>query len=525
VHDYTYTQVRDEVAAVGTALFDQGLAGAHVAIVGDNSCSYVTCYLAVVCAGGVIVPLDKELTNGELADLIVRSGARALFYSDTLAADIPCILARCPEVRFALNITRYPTGSDNPLFEEFLARGRSLLGAGDDRFRGVRADPAALAAILFTSGTTGPSKGVMLSQQNIASVIHSAFTMFRFPRTGMSVLPINHAYEFNLNILGCLFDGITICFNDSIMHVRENLERFRPEMSLMVPMIVDALYKGIWKEAEKNHMTGYLRYAIGLSDALRHVGIDLRRAFFRPILEHFGGRLRVIVCGGAPLATETVSGLTSLGIDVYNGYGITECAPLISSNCTLRRVPGSVGIPCPDLEVRIADTDADGNGEIQVRGPHVMLGYYDDPAATAAAFTDDGWFRTGDLGRLGRRGALFITGRQKNLIILPNGKNVQPEEIEQALLCGIVYLKEVVVHELLDPSGAPRIAASAYLDPDWVNEQGSDGARVRFDADVATVNQRLASYKRICLTRLQEQEFEKTATRKIMRHRVEGALI
>jgi long-chain acyl-CoA synthetase len=154
-----------------------------------------------------------------------------------------------------------------------------------------------------------------------------------------------------------------------------------------------------------------------------------------------------------------------------------------------------------------------------------MLGYYDDPAATAAAFTDDGWFRTGDLGRLGRRGALFITGRQKNLIILPNGKNVQPEEIEQALLCGIVYLKEVVVHELLDPSGAPRIAASAYLDPDWVNEQGTDGARVRFDADVATVNQRLASYKRICLTRLQEQEFEKTATRKIMRHRVEGALI
>jgi long-chain acyl-CoA synthetase len=175
--------------------------------------------------------------------------------------------------------------------------------------------------------------------------------------------------------------------------------------------------------------------------------------------------------------------------------------------------------------VRIAEKDAEGNGEIQVRGPHVMLGYYNDPSATAAAFTEDGWFRTGDLGRLGRGGALFITGREKNLIILPNGKNVQPEEIEEALLCGIGYLKEVVVHELRDPSGSPRIAASAYLDPEWVSALGADGARVRFDADVATVNLRLASYKRICLTRLSEQEFEKTATRKIMRHRIEGVLV
>ncbi len=525
MHEYTYTQVRDEVADVGTALIDAGLAGAHVAIVGDNSYSYVICYLAVVGSGGVIVPLDKELTNGELADLIVRSGARALLYGDTFAAELPAILATCPAVGFTLNITRFPTESENPGFDEFREAGRALLDRGDDRYQGVIADPEALAAILFTSGTTGPSKGVMLSQRNIVAVIHSAFTMFRFPRSGMSVLPINHAYEFNLNILGCLFDGITINFNDSIMHVRENLERFRPEMSLMVPMIVDALYKGIWKEAEKNHMTGYLRYAIGLSNALGHVGIDLRRAFFRPIHEHFGGRLRVIVCGGAPLAAETAAGLTSLGIDVYNGYGITECSPLISSNCTLRRVRGSVGVPCPEIEVRIADKDADGNGEIQVRGTHVMLGYFNDPKATAAAFTEDGWFRTGDLGRLGRGGALFITGREKNLIILPNGKNVQPEEIEEALLCGIGYLKEVVVHELLDPTGSPRIAASAYLDPEWVSALGADGARVRFDADVATVNQRLASYKRICLTRLREQEFEKTATRKIMRHRIEGVLV
>ena len=493
-------------------------------MVGESSYAYVVCYLAVVCTGGVIVPLDRELTDAELADLIVRCDADAVLYGDELHADIEGILAHCPRVRLTVNISRYAPTSHRPGFDALLARGRQLLAAGDTRFAEVSIDPDAPAAILFTSGTTGPSKGVMLSQRNIVTVIHSAFSLFRFPRVCLSVLPINHAYEFNLNVLGCLFDGITLCFNDSIMHVRENLGRFRPEMSLMVPMIVEALYKNIWKEAEKNHMTGYLKYAVALSNGLRTVGIDLRRVFFRPILEHFGGRLRVIVCGGAPLGPDVVAGLTSFGITVYNGYGITECAPLISSNCTLRSVPGSVGVPVPDLEVRIGEPDPDGTGEIQVRGPAVMLGYYRDPVATRQAFTEDGWFRTGDLGHLGKRGALFITGRQKNLIILPNGKNVQPEEIEEALLGGIAYLREVVVHELVDQTGAPRIAASAFLDPDWVGGVGFEGARARFEADVAAVNQRLAVYKRVCLTNLREHEFEKTSTRKIMRHRVEGAL-
>jgi long-chain acyl-CoA synthetase len=521
VRDHSYLEVRDDVAALATALFDVGLAGRHVALVGDSTYSYVVSYLAVVGTGGVVIPLDKELTNAELAELIDRSEAEAVCFGDSMRGDIAAIRSGCPRARVAIDIGNTPQ-LGNPWFDELLERGRRLLAAGDTRHAEVEADPEALCTILFTSGTTGPSKGVMLSQRNIVTTIHSAFAMSRYPHNGFSVLPINHAYEFNLNILGSLFHGITLCFNDSIMHVAENLQRFRPEMSLMVPMIVEALHKNIWKEAEKNHMTGYLRYAVALSSALWRIGIDLRRHFFRPIHQHFGGRFHMIVCGGAPLAAETAAGLTALGIDVYNGYGITECSPLISSNCTLRRVDGSVGIPCPDIEVRIDAPDAEGIGEIQVRGPAVMLGYYADPEATRAAFTDDGWFHTGDLGRIGRRGALFVTGREKNLIILPNGKNVQPEEIEQALLVGIEYLREVVVHESFDAAGAPRIAASAYLDPEWVSRLGSDDARLRFEADVAAVNERLASYKRICLTRLREQEFEKTATRKIMRHRIEG---
>jgi len=524
VHDYSYSRVREDVFALGTVLFDLGLAGRHVAIVGENSYSYVVCYLAVAGAGGVIVPLDKELTAEDLARLIDRSDAEAVFYGDLLHAEMPTILAGCPKVRLSANIGRFAKPSHDPGFDRLLAQGRELLAIGDQRFEQVSIEPDKAAAILYTSGTTGPNKGVMLSQRNIVTVIHSAFSMFRLPPTCFSVLPINHAYEFNLNVLGCLHGGITLCFNDSIMHVAENLKRFRPEMALMVPMIVEAMYTNVWKQAEKNHMTGYLRYAVGLSDALRHVGIDLRRVFFRPVIEGFGGRLRLVICGGAPLRPELAAGLSSLGVEVYNGYGITECAPLISSNCTLRSVPGSVGPPCPDIEVRIGEPDADGTGEVQVRGPSVMLGYYQDPDATRATFTEDGWFKTGDLGYLGRRGALFITGRQKNLIILPNGKNVQPEELEEKLLSGIGYLREVVVHECLDAGGVARIAASAYLDPDWVSQLGLDDAKRRFEADVAGINDRLAGYKQIHLTHLRDCEFEKTATKKIMRYRIETAM-
>jgi len=527
VRSYSFSQLRDDVAALGTALLAQGVAGRHVALVGESCYSYVVSYLAVVNAGAVIVPLDRELTVDELVHLVKKSDADLLLYGDSLADDVPAIRDACPRLTGAVAIDLYSADTDepdDPGVPDLLRTGRELLAQGDTSFASVAIDPDAICAILFTSGTTGANKGVMLTPRNITAVVHGAYSLHRLRPVSLSVLPINHSYEFNLHVLGAIFGGITLCFNDSVKHVRENLGRFGPEMTLMVPMIVEALFKNIWREAEKNHLATHLRYGIWLSNALRRVGIDLRRYYFIPVIQSLGGKLNMIVCGGAPLRPEVVKGMSDLGIEVYNGYGITECSPLISSNCALANIPGSVGIPIPGIRVRIDSPDADGNGEIQVKGDNVMVGYYKDADATARSFTPDGWFKTGDLGHLGRRNALFITGRQKNLIILPNGKNVQPEELEEHLLSSIEYVKEVVVHASTDEAGVEHIVATAFLDAMFVQGVGPDEAEARFRADVARHNRKLAGYKQIHHAQVRDCEFTKTSTQKIKRYEAQGAM-
>lgn len=524
VRSYSFSRLRDDVAALGTALLALGVAGRHVALVGESCYSYVVSYLAVVNAGAVIVPLDKELTVDELVHLVKKSDADLLLYGDSLADDVPAIRDACPRLTGVVAIDLYSADTNETGVPDLLRTGRELLAQGDTSYASVAIDPDVLCAILFTSGTTGANKGVMLTPRNITAVVHGAYSLHRLPPVSLSVLPINHSYEFNLHVLGAIFGGITLCFNDSVKHVRENLGRFSPEMTLMVPMIVEALFKNIWREAEKNHLATHLRYGIWLSNAFRRVGIDLRRYYFIPVIQSLGGKLNMIVCGGAPLRPEVVKGMSDLGIEVYNGYGITECSPLISSNCALANIPGSVGITIPCVRVRIDSPDADGNGEIQVKGDNVMVGYYKDADATARSFTPDGWFKTGDLGHLGRRNALFITGRQKNLIILPNGKNVQPEELEEHLLARIEYVKEVVVHASTDGAGVEHIVATAFLDTTFVQVVGPDEAEARFRADVARHNRKLAGYKQIHFAQVRDSEFTKTSTKKIKRNEAQGAM-
>lgn len=523
VHAYTFDDLYQHVVALGTKILDMGLTGKHCALIGTSSFSYVVAYLAVTNTGNVIVPLDKDLTCDDLIKLINKSDAEVIFYSDIVAPDMPAIRAACPQVQMTINISMDSEPHDDLDFKTLVHEGIGLLEDGDTRYRNVTIDPEAMSTILFTSGTTGANKGVMLSQKNLVTVIHSAFAMFRFPKESISVLPINHAYEFNLHVLGAIYAGIALDFNDSVRHVKENLTRFRPEMSLMVPMIVEALYKNIWKEARETNLEKQLKYGIWFSNLIRKFGIDRRRFFFKPIILALGGRLKLIVCGGAPLRPEIVKGFDDLGIDVYNGYGITECSPLISSNCTVKSIPGSVGILAPDNEVRIADKAKDGTGEIQVKGDNVMLGYYNDPIATEKAFTPDGWFRTGDIGYLDRNGALFITGREKNTIILPNGKNVQPEELEEHLLNNLDYVREVVVHQTgSNDDQTQQIGCLAYLDPDYLEAVGLEAAEARLRTDVARLNRKLAVYKRIQHVEVRDSEFDKTTTKKIKRYAMQG---
>lgn len=522
LHSYTFVQLREDVDALGTSLLERGLLGKHFAIVGESSYSYVVSYMAVSMGLGVIVPLDKELSKEELLKLICKSDAEVLLYSELLSDDVEELKGSCPEVRTFINISMYGTKMGSISILDLLQEGRSLINSGDRRYKTLPIDRNKMAAILFTSGTTGVNKGVMLSHKNILTVIHSAFSMFRFSKVSFSVLPINHTYEFNLHVLGCLYGGITLCFNDSIKHVKDNLMIFQPGMTLMVPMIVESLYKNIWKEAEKNNLTKHLQYGIWFSNLIRKVGIDQRKLFFKPIMESLGGNLQTIVCGGAPLRPDIVKGFEDIGISVYNGYGITECAPLIATNCTMKNIAGSVGFVIPDNLVRIADTDEDGIGEIQVQGDNVMMGYYKDPVSTRKTFTADGWFKTGDLGYLDRKGALYITGREKNLIILANGKNVHPEELEEYILDHLAYVKEVVVYAPLSPEGNEvMIMAEAYVEDQFLIEKGVDEVKKILKEDISKLNHKLSVYKRIHDVELRECEFEKTSTKKIKRYCIE----
>ncbi len=517
--EHNYNQLKFDIAALGTKLLADGLEGKHFALIGESTYNYVLSYLSVANGAGVIVPIDKELTMDDMIKLIRKSDSEIIFFSDCCAPFIADILAQSPDIFMAVNIGNAKPNCSFLSLNDLIDAGKKLLQEGDTCYTGITLDVDKNCSILFTSGTTGVNKGVMLCQRNLATTVYSALSLFALPDTSFSILPINHTYEFNIHVLGCIFGGGTLCFNDSLKHVKDNLKLFKPNMSLMVPMIVEGLYKNIWKETARVNLTSHLKYGIWFSNALRKIGIDLRKVLFAPVMENLGGQLNFIVCGGAPLNPDLIKGFDDIGISVYNGYGITECSPLISSNSPLSNVPGSVGVVVPGCTVRIGEIRADGRGEIQAKGDNVMLGYYKDDEATRLSFTDDGWFKTGDIGYMDHKGNLYITGRAKNLIILSNGKNVHPEELEEYIVSMIPYVREVVVYAMLDDHGNESvITAEAYLDQQVTQEVGWEKASEMFAESMKKVNRHLAAYKRITKTVIRETEFEKTTTKKIKRN-------
>lgn len=519
--DYTYDRLKSDMDALGTKLMDIGLCGSHIALIGESMVAWVLCYVTVTGGLGVVVPIDRELPAKDIAALLRKSDTDAVICSETYAPIVASILPECPRIRMCAVMN--PT-QEHPGFlslPELVRSGAELLEAGDRRYADLQIDAEAMCEILFTSGTTGANKGVMLSSRNIMSVVYGMMQLIHTTPVSISVLPINHSYECTCHVLGGMYSGLTLCFNDSLKHLMDNLLLFKPGMSLMVPLFLETMYKRIWKEAEKNGLATHLRYAVWFSNIIRQIGIDGRKLFFKPILDRFGGNLTQIVCGGAPLRTELIRGFDSLGINVVNGYGITECAPVISTNCTAWKRLNSVGRVLDVCQVRIDQPDRNGCGEVQVKGDIVMLGYYKDEESTAASFTPDGYFKTGDLGRLDRDNFLYLTGRMKNLIILSNGKNICPEELEEEILRQIPYVREVLVYaHAANPFVEESICADIYPDPEYVEGKAPAAIKATLDADMKKLNARLASYKRIQLVNIREREFEKTTTKKIKRHAV-----
>lgn len=534
VQKVTFTQWRDDVRDLGTALISKGLREENIAIVGENSYGWCCSFFAVMAIGSVTVPVDKELPVEDINGIITTTGCKAVIYGKTAEAKIKALLQNGGLSSAELLVSIDPKGSieaellGNKTFttvEALEKKGAELYAEGDNSYYDYKIDVNRLASIVFTSGTTGKGKGVMLSQANICLDMTLGMYNFDITRKTLHVLPPHHTFGSTVNYVGHLSQGCEVYISSGLKHVSDEIREQQPTHLILVPAFLEVMNRKIWTTARKTGKEGLLKAMMKVSDCLRKVGVDLRKKLFASVLSAFGGKLELVICGGAKLDEEIIKTFDSLGITILNGYGITECAPLISANRNKYRKPGSVGTPILACRVKIDNPDANGEGEICVKGPNVMLGYYNNPEATAEVFDKDGYFHTGDYGKLDEEGWIYITGRKKNLIILSNGKNVYPEEIE-ADLQKVEGVNEVVVYagESRVQKDKITIVAEIYPDADLLADKGVTDMQKYFEDQVKAINSRMPSYKAVKCVKLRNVEFQKNTSRKITRFTIDKTI-
>ena len=519
---FSYNDLLEHVNAVGTALSAYGLFGSNIAIVGDTCPEYIASYLAVVNGNGVIVPLPKELSADNLADFIKLSECDAVIYTKAMNTTLRDERALFDGVKYFIPIDNDEFVDERTLpYSVLLSKGKEMLEAGSTVLTEHVIDKEKMCAIIFTSGTTGTSKGVMLNQRNLTTAANSAGQSMEYDddNTFISFLPPYHTYEMSIGQFAIMNLGASIKINSSLKHSIRDMASFKPNALMLVPLFVETMHKKVWDEIDKRGMRKKVLAAMKISNALLAAGIDMRSKFFGKITSAFGGNLKSIVCGGAAVNPEIIKDFHSFGILILEGYGITECSPLVSVNRPSGVRLRTVGTPVDGCTVKIDVGDDGKTGEILVKGDNVMLGYYKNPEATAEAFTEDGYFRTGDIGYMDDDGYIYITGRKKNVIILSNGKNVFPEEIEEYIY-KIPEILEAVVIGRKDRNDVPRITAICV--PDMTKFDGIENEEIeaRIRAEIAEMNKKLPTFKQVAVTEIRWEEFEKTPSRKIKRYKV-----
>lgn len=521
---WTYSDIFNNMNRFGTALCSLGLGGKRVVVTGDQHPCWFTAFISVINGGGVSVPMDKDLTEEEFIKFIDWSGAEAVVYTSHFNGRMCALADRMKNVRVLIPIEPCEEDLSDPRvrsFEDLLELGKKELENGNTEYLDYEIDLDRFCALLFTSGTTGTAKGVMLSHKNLTAATNASCQSmsYDFNNRFVSMLPPFHTYEITCGQFAILNLGASILINDSLKHIMKNFREFRPNALMLVPRVVEMMHRKVWDEIRKRGMEKKVRAAMALNKPLLAVGIDVRKKLFGKITEAFGGELKSIVCGGAPIAPEIIKDFYQFGITVLEGYGITECSPLVAVNSPGEVRFHSVGTPVRGCQVKI-DLDGDGpTGEILVKGDNVMMGYYENDAANAAAFTEDGWFRTGDIGYTDKDGYIYITGRKKNVIILSNGKNVFPEELEEYLYANTEIAEAVVVADEIENG---REVLTAIIVPAAEILKLEDSLILEhFKPFLTELNKKLPSYKQIHNVKIRREEFEKTTTLKIMRHKIE----
>ncbi|MBQ8408651.1 MAG: AMP-binding protein [Clostridia bacterium] len=526
--EMTYAEVYRTIHQVAAAFDKLELVGKRVAVIGDTSPQWLCTYVGALASGTVIIPMDKELELSQIEKFLEMVEADAIVYSKSFNEKFVTTINSHPTLKRFIPISSdYDSSFSEKVlpFADFLTIGQENLDAGYTV--GMVKNRDAMCEMLFTSGTTGTSKCVMLSQKNIFAAVSSAIETVCFTSDDVlvSVLPVHHTYEL-MCLLAELAYGIETCINDSLRHVMKNFQLFKPTGLVLVPMFLNTMYKRIWSEAEKTGKAKVLKAAIKASRGMLKVGIDIRKTLFKSVLEAFGGRLDHIICGGAKLNPELIVAFEDFGISVFEGFGITECSPLVSVTPYYARKLGAIGPNVPCCRVRI---DPNGEetpegypmGEVQVKGDNVMIGYYNNPEANAEVFTNDGWFRTGDVGYMDSDGYIYITGRIKFVIVLENGKNVFPEEIEE-YLDTIDTISECCVIGRKNPD-SDEIVLTAVVYPDFTKfpkDADEETVKESIRKAVNATNKKLPTYKQIKAVELRKTEFEKTTTKKIKRQLV-----
>lgn len=525
----TYREFCDDVINFGTGLTKYlNLKDERIIIISETTYGWYLSYMTLLCGAGIAVPLDKELPVNEIENLIIRSKATAVIYSEKKKDEIDKVKDNVPMVKYFIKMDSYDKvkGRDVGL-NQVLLEGKKLVEKGDTSFKDIEIDPDEFKILFFTSGTTSQSKGVMLCNRNLAENINacSAYVDLRQTDRLFSVLPLHHSYESTIGFLYPFALGASIAICEGLKYILPNIQESQPTAILGVPILIENIHKNINKSIEKSGKAGVVNSMIHVTNAIKTVGIDLKRKVFKEIFDNLGGRLRIIVSAAAPIDPKVGKWVQDIGICFLQGYGLTETAPIAALTPDYDPRVGSAGKAVKCAEIKILNPNENGEGEVLIKSKTLMLGYYEDEEATKAVIDEDGWFNSGDIGYLDKDGFLYITGRSKNVIVTQNGKNIYPEEIEM-LLKKHLEIKECMVYgKSVDDS--KELTITARVIPNLIEIESKYGKDSTTDEKVYDIiwkiikdlNKSLTSYKAIKCLEIKKDDFEMTTTMKIKRYK------
>lgn len=512
----------EEIKALSTKLLEMGLEEKKIAIISDNRYEWCVSYLAITTGNMVVVPLDKMLPPNEIESLITRSGAIAAIFEEKYKETMQNIKkSGKTNLKYLINMEEGNQKDEILDWKELVEIGQKMVDTGDERYNSIKIDKDKLSVLLFTSGTTSKPKGVMISQHNVCANITAMSTFSRMYPTDtlLSFLPLHHTFECTITFLYGYCCGATIAFCDGLKYIPKNLVEYQVTVLVAVPQVLEAMYKKINKAIAEKGKTELIRKMTKISNTLLKCKIDIRKIVFKQVLDQLGGHLRQLFYGGAPMDKDTIIGYNNFGITQLQGYGLTETAPLVTAETDKEKRPGSIGFPIPGLELKFIDKDEEGIGEIIVKGPNVMLGYYENEELTEEAI-QDGWFRTGDYGYQDEDGFVYITGRKKDIIVLKNGKNIYPLELE-FLISKLPYVIENMVYKTQKGNAGDLLCAKIVYDKEIIKDVLGDKKEEEYQElvwkDIKEMNKQLPDYKHIRKITITTEPMVKTTTQKIKR--------